>query len=91
MTEEVKPDTIQIDNLDHFVRIMVEWHSTRVTQTKHLIELPEGAQFQIGEDEPLTLSGSTLAAFKFGVELALMQLGTLPFSAEVEEETPADA
>ena len=63
---------------------------------QHLLDIPEGSEFQVGDDKPLVLTPENLAAFKFGVEMTMMQLGTLPFVAEMEdaaedEALPADA
>jgi hypothetical protein len=85
---------VQVDDLDHFVAITTAWHTQRVGQVKQLLEVPEGTAFEIGEGSEATeivLTGDTLAGFKFGLEMALMQLGTLPFVAEMEDEAPGDA
>lgn len=82
---------IEIADLDAFVRVMSAWHTEKVAVVRHLLTMPEGAEFQVGEGEVVTttvLTGDTLAAFKLGVEMALMQLGTLPFVVELEDATP---
>ena len=86
------PDPIiTIDSLDQFVTILAAWHSDKCAVVKHMLELPDGAEFTIGEGDqeaPLILTGDAMAGFKFGIEMALMQLGTLPFVAEMEEPEP---
>lgn len=92
MSEDTQPDqVISIESLDHFVKILTAWHSAQCSVVKHMLELPEGSDFLIGEGEqeaPLVLTGDAMTGFKFGIEMALMQLGTLPFVAEVEEPEP---
>jgi hypothetical protein len=79
------PDVIQIDSVDQFVRILVAWHGERCAAVQHLLELPDGAEFQVGDNPPIVLTGDMLAGFKFGIEMVMMQLGTLPFTAELED------
>ena len=90
-----KPEEIvTIETVEQFSKILAAWHTQTVERTKHLLTVPDGMEFTLGEGEEestLTLSGAALAGFKFGVELALMQMGTLPFVAELEEvPTPSD-
>lgn len=82
------PDTIPCDDLNSFVRTLTGWHTQKCAVVRRLLEVPEGSVFEIGEDE-LTLDTTNLAAFKFGIEMALMQLGTLPFVAELEADEAA--
>ena len=82
---------VPIDDLDSFVRHLSAWHQSKVATVKHLLEVPEGAAFEIGEGaeaKELVLTGDNLAGFRFGLEMALMQLGTLPFITEMEDEDP---
>ena len=79
------PEVIEVDNLDQFVQILTTWHAEKCAIVQHLLAVPEGTTFEIGDDS-LVLSGPALAGFKFGIEMAMMQLGTLPFVAELEDE-----
>lgn len=87
--------TVEVDNLDQFVQILCRWHAEKCAQVRHLTQVPEGSSFSIGDGadaKEIVLTGDAHAAFKLGVEMALMQLGTLPFAAEFEDEPgPADA
>lgn len=83
------PDTVAIENLDQFVTILARWHAEKVATIKHLLAIPEGSAFEIGTDT-LVLTPDVLAGFKFGLEMALMQLGELPFVAEREEAAASD-
>jgi len=79
--------TVEVDDLDGFVTLLTGWHVRRVDTVKHLLEIPEGTVFEVGNGaKSVTLAGDTLAGFKFGLEMALMQLGKLPFVAEIEDE-----
>lgn len=79
------PDIIVIDDLSKFVQVLATWHAEKCAVVQHLLAVPEDTAFEIG-DETLVLAGPALAGFKFGIELAMMQLGTLPFVAELEDE-----
>lgn len=79
---------IPVDNIHEFVHFLNGWHQERVKQLRHMIEMPEGITMIVGEgaeEKSVTMEGQLLAGFKAGVELALMQLGTLPFSVELED------
>ena len=41
---------------------------------------------QIGGGESVTMTGDMLVVFKAGIELALMELGTLPFQYSTETD-----
>ena len=85
-----KPEEIvTIETVEQFSRILAAWHTQAIQRTQHLLTVPEGTEFTVGEGEEestITLSGAGLAGFKFGVEMALMQLSTLPFVAETEDD-----
>lgn len=87
-------EVVTINTVEQFSKILAAWHTQAVQRAQHLLTVPDGAEFTIGEGEEestITLSGASLAGFKFGVEMALMQLGNLPFVAELEEEpAPTD-
>lgn len=90
-TPEVTADPnapITVESLDHFARLMAQWHMGRVAQLKHILTVPEGIQFTVGE-EVLILQGDVLKGFKFGVELALIQFKELPFAFETEDAPTA--
>ena len=84
-------DTVEVDNLDHFVAILTGWHTSKVKMLQHMTTLPEGTEMESESGTKLVLSGDVLAGFQAGIGLALMELGTLPFAAEPEADSPADA
>lgn len=84
----VASPTIEIDDLEQFVRILAGWHEQKVKTLKHMLAIPDGAEMIVGEESPTTviLTGDMLAGFKAGIELSLMELGELPFLYETEPE-----
>ena len=87
-------DMVPVENVNQFAAYVAHWFGNRQAQLRHLLTVPEGTTFTIGEgaeEQALELSGTSLAAFKFGVEMAIMQLGQLPFAVEhdVDPGTPA--
>jgi len=93
ITQVSPDDVVEVEDLDDFVRHLSGWHASRVAQLQHMIQMPEGITMITGgegTDQPeatVLMQGEMLAGFKAGVELALMQLGTLPFSAELTDDT----
>ena len=85
--------TIEIDDLEQFVRILAGWHEQKVKTLKHMLEMPEGVEMVVSGETPVVLTGDLLAGLKAGIEVALMELGELPFLYEIEPEvaepTPA--
>lgn len=82
--------TMPVDDLDSFVKILTQWHQGKVASLKHLLQVPPGATFEV-DGKSITLTGTSLEAFKLAVELCLMQVGTLPFVAEMEDDPEANA
>lgn len=86
-----KPETVMIDSLDAFVRALTHWHSHKVQVLKHMQSIPEGSEVEReiqGKKEKITLSGDMLKGFALGLELALDELGELPFEAEISFTDP---
>lgn len=79
---------VPVDDLDTFVRTLTAWHQSKMAHIRHFLSVPPGSSFEVG-DQTITLSGTALEAFKLGVELCIMQVGTLPFVAEMEDEAPS--
>ena len=82
------PPEIEVTDLDQFVRTLMAWHSAEVERAVQLLAVPEGTAFEI-DGKDLVLEGKTLEGFKFGVEMVLMRLATLPFAVQTEE-APAE-
>lgn len=90
-------EAVDISDINQFAGMVAVWFKAKQDQLKHLLTVPAGATFEIDENaetSTLILDGSNLTSFKFGIELALMQLGELPFVVEFDEapaEAPAEA
>lgn len=83
-------DSIPVENLNDFVRMLAGWHANAVTKVQHLQQVPVDSVFQVEDETEIVMTPPVLAGFKLGIELAMDQLGTLPFAVELEDET-ADA
>ena len=84
MTEINDPQPIEIDDLDQFVKILTAWHASKVKILNHLTQIPEGTEMVSGTSSVI-LQGDVLKGFVAGIEVALMELGKLPFTYELEE------
>ena len=84
-----KTETVPIDDLDHFVTLLADWHTSKVNTVKHMLTIPEGTAVTVDDGEPLQLTGDLLKGFQLGLTVALSELGELPFVAEMEEPEPA--
>ena len=80
-----KPETVEVEDLNQFVALLTGWHTNQVAAIRHMLSLPEGATFAV-DDKELVMVGDTLKGFKLGLEMALMQVGTLPFAVETEDD-----
>ena len=88
MTQE-NQDTLVIEDMNQFVQILVAWHSEKVKVLEHMLQVPDGSVMETNGIEA-TLTGDLLVGFKAGIELALMELGTLPFAYETESPEAAN-
>lgn len=77
-------ETVMIDSLDQFVRALHNWHHNKVQTLKHLQSIPEGTEVSEDDGTPQVLTGDLLKGFILGLTVALSEMGTLPFEAEVE-------
>ena len=77
-------DTVEVNSLDRFVHFLSHWHANKVATLEHMKQIPEGSEIEIQGQESKVVQGDFLAGYKTGIQLALMELGELPFTAEVE-------
>lgn len=90
-TQDTANELLAVNDLDHFITLLTDWHNRQVATVKHLQTVPSGITVVIGdgeEAEQKTLEGDFLAGFHLGLGLALNYLGTLPFMAEYTDDTP---
>ena len=79
---------VDVDDLDQFVRILTAWHGEKVAALEHMLQVPEGVEVTFQNEQPQPLTGDLHKGFIIGLTLGLMELGTLPFLAEVEPNEP---
>lgn len=88
MTEKIKEEIIEVEDLHSFVSLLNSWHKEKVAILEYLIEIPVGTEMEY-EGKTITLIDDTLLAFKAGINLALGEIGILPFQAVTEGVTNA--
>lgn len=81
--------TVMVEDLDQFVRVLMAWHTNKVAMLRHLQSIPEGTEVSKDDGEPIVLTGDILKGFQMGLEVALEEMGTLPFEAELEDAPEA--
>ena len=88
MTDQVKAisDTVEVQDLDHFIRLLFAWHENKVKTLEHMLEVPEGSEVVYQEGEAIVLEGDVRKGFIIGLTLGLMELGHLPFAAELPDD-----
>ena len=88
MSEETSAELVPIDDLNVFAEALIIWHERQVAALHQLVDVPDGIEMVIGDDEDdsIILTGDALIAFRAGLGLALDYLGVLPFT-DIEEES----
>lgn len=92
-TQEAQPvngTNHQITSVNDFGQLIMAWHGNVVARVEHLKTVPDGTVVSIGDDQQITLTGEALSGYKLGLELALYNLGELPFE-HVQEEVAESA
>lgn len=84
-------ETIDVTSMDTLVKLLVSWHTRKVSQLQHYLKLPEGQVVQVEGEPELTLTGDAQRGFLLGINMALMEFGVLPFSFELEDAAANDA
>lgn len=83
-------NTIVVEDINQFVKLLSAWHSSKVDVLNHMMEIPSGTEVTFNSNEPVVLEGNVLKGFVMGISLSLMELGELPFAAEMEEPEGED-
>lgn len=81
-----KSETVVIADMDQFIQLLSGWHQSKVQALEHMLGVPEGIEVTFNDEAPQILSGDLHKGFLMGLSLALMELGSLPFAAEVDDE-----
>ena len=79
-------ETVVVTDIDQFIQLLSGWHQNKVKTLEHILGVPEGTEVTFNEQAPQLLSGDLHKGFIIGLSLALMELGTLPFGAEMEAD-----
>lgn len=88
MSATKAPQSLLVETMDDFVRLLTGWHVNKVALLKHLKEIPEGTEVTLDDEGTRVIAGEYRAGFIMGLHIALHELGTLPFEAEIEEVKP---
>jgi hypothetical protein len=85
-------ELLAVQDLDHFITLLTDWHNRQVATVTHLRDVPAGITVVIGDGEEAKqqkMEGEFLEGFQLGIGLALNYLGKLPFMAEYADDVPA--
>lgn len=83
------PEAYVVEDLDKFVTLLADWHQKKVAMLEHMLKLPEGTEVSFNDKPPAPLEGDMYQGFLIGLNVALMELGTLPFMYEATKEDAA--
>ena len=81
-------ETVVVADIDQFIQLLFGWHDGKVKVLEHMLSIPEGTEITFNNEGTKILAGDLHKGFIIGLSLALMELGTLPFAAEMDP-TPA--
>lgn len=85
MTEHTQ-DTVEMNDLDDFVRHLVGWHQNRMAQLNQMLDAPEEVEIRFEtENTGEVLTGEGRKGFMAGLVVAKDLLGDLPFTLSLEE------
>ena len=79
------PETIEVETLEQFASIMSGWHGNRIQRLRHMISIPLGSKVQVDDGKHLLMKGNLRKGFILGLQIAIGELGTLPFAAQYDE------
>jgi hypothetical protein len=78
-------DTLEVESLDMFVKLLTQWHASKVKVLEHMLQIPEGTEVEYGDMASKPLSGDLHQGFLIGLTVALSELGILPFVTQTDE------
>lgn len=85
MTEHTQ-DTVEMNDLDDFVRHLVAWHQNRMAQLNQMLGAPDEVEIRFeSENTGVVLTGEGRKGLMAGLVVAKDLLGELPFTLSVEE------
>lgn len=80
-------DTVILSDIDTFVTALTTWHKKQIATLAHMQKIPNGTEVCFNEGKTDVLTGDLLKGFIMGIELALIEMGTLPFVTVLADET----
>ncbi len=90
-TPQAQAESVEVNDLNDFVKILFGWHQERVKVLQHLLTTPDtGVEIEL-EGQATALVGEYRKGFIFGLNVALGELGKLPFVAEMEAPSDTQA
>ena len=91
MTDEVA-EIVDLDTVDKFAKFIFAWHANRVARLEHLLQVPQGIEFKVGDGPEQKLEGDLYSGFIMGINMALNEVGNLPVTiTPAEPEAANDA
>ena len=72
---------IVVDDLEVFVTLLNQWHTSKVCMLEHVMQIPISTSVTMDNDPPIVLEGEAHRAYIAAIQLALMELGKLPFES----------
>lgn len=82
-------DMIDISTIDQFAEYVTRWHQNKVSVLRHMQLIPPGTEMEVSlgdKGHTIKLEGELMAAFQAGLELALIEIGNLPFGVSTEDQ-----
>ena len=86
-TAAAAPDTVMIKSIEQFGELLYSWHEKNIATLEHLMQVPEGIEVVIDDQEPFKLEGDMHKGFVLGLQMSLNFMGQLPFSRHEEPES----
>ena len=72
----------EITTIDQLSQLLAAWYDRQIAILNHLRDVPAGTQVQVGDEEASeihVLEGDVLTGYLLGLNLALSNIGSLPF------------
>lgn len=81
-------DMVDVNTIDQFAEYVTRWHHNKVAVLRHMQGIPAGSEMEVtigDKAKTIVLDGELMAAFQAGLELALIEIGNLPFGVSTED------
>lgn len=75
---------IVLETFHDFVRVLFNWHGEKIKRMQQMRDIDAGITLEFnGIDHPM--DGEFGKGFRIGIQIGLMELGKLPFMAEINK------